>query len=88
MPDDGGLAATLGVSPANDAVPPEEPRSSSEASRLLEVCPLEVGQGPLRPLGIDVADERERPRLGGCGADSHHGPSGDEDPRGGSDRRG
>ena len=43
--------------------------------------------GPLRPLRVDVPDERERPRLGGRRADAHHEPAGDEDARGRRNRR-
>src|SRR5439155_23444139 len=41
--------------------------------------------GALAALGVDVADRRERPGLGGGRAEPHHDPAGDEDVRARSD---
>ena len=40
--------------------------------------PYAESDGSLLALGIDVADERERPRLGGRRAETHHDPADDE----------
>ena len=44
-------------------------------------------RGPARALGVDVANQRKRPGLGGRRAEPHHDPPGDEDARGRCDRR-